>query len=580
MPRDATARPGRQLGQTVTRRAILAQASTLLGAGLLAACGGAPAASPTQGPTTGPASAATPTSAPAATAASATTPAAGPTAVATAASAPAPAGAAKKGGSIIWALESAPDNLIPFGAVSGANQWGKEFMYDSLIEWDRNLAVRPALATSWEAPDDRTYVFHLREGVKFHDGKPLTADDVKYSIELQKKPPAPGVPSQYPHIDHVEVVDAKTVKFVMSGADPTSIGYLAWDRYSPIIPSGEYDKINMLTQGIGTGPFKLVEYVQNDHLHYVRNPDFWKQGLPYLDDLTLKILPDEQARVAALRSGAIDGATVSSDTAKTLQNDSSLVVLKGLIPSYRVIQFVLKDPSKPWHDKRVRQAVNFAINRQDIIDKVYGGDALFSNHIPPGYGDWPLSQDELKSKYEKFDVPTAKQLMSDAGLAKGFAVTLQSISAPPDYTDAAQVVKEQLKQINIDVTVQPLEIGQFAKNNGAGTFDWQLTGRGMRGDPDGFVHEYRTGTASFKAWFQGGWSNDTIDKLVDQGLATVDQAQRHDIYKQIQTILLDEFPHVPLLVPSKYQVVRSRLKNMYVSYTDFNTGLREAWVEG
>ena len=131
-------------------------------------------------------------------------------------------------------------------------------MYDSLLEWDRDLLVQPALAESWEAPDETTWIFNLRQGVKFHNGDEVTAEDVVYSMEQQADPPEPGqTKAFYPAIESIEAVDKYTVKFNMSGPDPTVEGYLAWGRYSAIIPKDAYDKWNLVTEGIGTGPFKL-----------------------------------------------------------------------------------------------------------------------------------------------------------------------------------------------------------------------------------------------------------------------------------------------------------------------------------
>ncbi|TME96217.1 MAG: hypothetical protein E6I52_21565 [Chloroflexi bacterium] len=186
----------------LTRRTWLLRAGLLAGSGLLAACAPAAPAAPTQAPAAAPTQppAAKPTAAPttAPAVAATTAPAAKPTTALAAAPTTAPATGGKKGGKITWALEQDPVHLIPYGAVPTANMWGKEFMYDSVIAWDRNLAIQPALATEWSAPDDHTYVFKLRQGVKFHDGSEVTAEDVKWGIEAQADPPAPGIKTQYP----------------------------------------------------------------------------------------------------------------------------------------------------------------------------------------------------------------------------------------------------------------------------------------------------------------------------------------------------------------------------------------------
>ncbi len=489
----------------------------------------------------------------------------------------------KYGGKLTWALNNDPVNLIPFGAISTSNQWGKEFMYDSLVEWDKDLNVKPALAESWTTPDDKTWVWKLRQGVKFHDGSEVTAEDVKYSIELQAKPPPPGITiAQYPSIVSVDVVDKYTVKFNMKGPDPTVLGYLAWARYSGIIPKGAYDKWNLVTTGIGTGPFKLVEYVANDRVVYTKYKDFWKKDLPYLDDLVLKVLPDENSAVAALRAGQIDGCRVTPDTARSLKNDPNLVILKGLFSAPRQLQLTIKGDGKPWNKKQVRQAMNKAINRQEITDKVYSGEAVLTGPIPPGYGDWFIKSEELAASFYKYDLDGAKKLMADAGFANGFEITLYTISQPIEYTQIGEIVKEQLKKIGIEVKLIAEEIGPFAKRNGEGTFDFCSTGRGMRHDPTGFINEYgRPTTGSAAIWFNkgDGWKNDEAIKLYDQCVVELDSAKRHQQVRRIQEIALDEYPHFTTVQPYQFYAVRKDVKDMWVDFTDFHRALRTAWLD-
>ncbi|MEA2586885.1 MAG: peptide/nickel transport system substrate-binding protein [Thermomicrobiales bacterium] len=483
-------------------------------------------------------------------------------------------------GAITWAIESDPVNLIPFGATATSNMWGKEFMYDSLLEWDKDLNILPALAESYEAAADATsYTFKLRQGVKFHDGKEMTSADVKYSIETAISPPEPGI--AYPflaNIASVEAVDPYTVKINMSKSDPAIPGVLAWQRYTPIVPENSAGPMeNWLSKGIGTGPFQLVEFNPNDSVVYTAFADHWKQGSPCIKDLTLKVLPDEQSRVSGLRAGEIDGATISADVRLTLENDDEMEILSGLFAAPRVIQISTVTADTPWRDTRVRQAINKVVDRQEIIDKVYGGEAELTGAISPGYGDWPLTSDELAEFY-KVDLEGAKALMAEAGFADGFSVTLQAISAPRDYTQIAEIVREQVAQLNIKVEVQPLEIGTFAKNIGDGSYEWASTGRGMRGDPSGFVLDFRSGTANNVKWFGDGWKNDELDQAYDAALATADVAQRHELYRRIQQIIAQEAAHIYTVQPRKFQVVRKRVSGMYVAYTDFNTGLRQACV--
>ena len=227
---------------------------------------------------------------------------------------------------------------------------------------------------------------------------------------------------------------------------------------------------------------------------------------------------------------------------------------------------------------RVRQAINLAVDRQEIIDNVYGGSAELTGAIPPGYGDWPLSDEKLQELYTP-NIEQAMALMQEAGFESGFDVTLQAIAAPREYTQIAEIVREQLRPLNINVTVEPLEIGTFATNIGDGTFQWASTGRGMRGDPSGFVVDFRSGTANNVKWFGDGWSNEEIDRLYDEALATADQLpQRLEAYKRIQEIIAEDVPNLYTVQPFKFQVANQRVEGMYVSYTDFNPGLRTACV--
>jgi peptide/nickel transport system substrate-binding protein len=332
----------------------------------------------------------------------------------------------------------------------------------------------------------------------------------------------------------------------------------------------------VLSEGIGTGPYKLVEYVSNDRVVYTCNELYWNPGIPCIRDVTLKILPDEQSRVAALRSGEIDGGTLSADVASTLEGDASLQTLRGLFSAPRVIQFNTVE-DVPWRDVRVRQAINLAVDRQEIIDNVYGGNAELTGAVPPGYGEWPLANERLQELYTP-NLEQAQALMTEAGFADGFDVTLQAIAAPRDYTQIAEIVREQLRPLNINVTVEPLEIGTFATNIGDGNFQWASTGRGMRGDPSGFVIDFRTGTPQNETWFGDGWANEELNTLYDEALATSDVEARMAAYQRIQEIIAEEVPNLYTVQSYKYQIANARVSGMYVSFTDFNPGLRTACV--
>ena len=488
----------------------------------------------------------------------------------------------KKGGKLTFALEQDPVHIAPFGAILTSNHWGKEPMYESLIEWDAKLNQRPALAQSWKVVDPRTVDFTLKRGVRFHNGKEVTAADVKYSVEGWLNPPLPGsvtTVNQVPSIESAEVRSKYVVRLKLKKPDARLFGFLAWTRYSAIVPEGMYQQVNAGREGIGTGPFRLTSFTPGQGTEYQAYTNYRKKGLPYLSQLSLPTMPDEQARIAALRAGAIDGATLSPDGARTFQGNSSFTVLRGLTAAFRELQMTQKaGEDKPWHDVRVRQAVNFAINRQQIIDRVYNGFGEYSGHVPPGYGPWPLTRAELRNNYLKFNLAKARTLMRQAGFGNGFEVTMSTFSTPLDFGQVAAVIKSQLDQIGINVNIKAEEPGTFAANNGAGRFDWDLTARGMRGDVDGYTSEFNPANAIYKVWYPE-YKNVKMWRLVGNGFITLDDKKRLAMYKELEKILLTELLQVPLVAVSKFQVVRKRVKNMYVAFSDFNTGLKTAWVE-
>ncbi len=173
--------------------------------------------------------------------------------------------------------------MAPFGGILTANHWAKEFAYDSLVEWDRNLNVRPALAEKFEIISKTAIRWTLKRGIRFHNGKEVTAADVKYSVERMLNPPLPGSIStvaQVPAIDRVQVVSKYVFILHLKQPDARVIGFFAWQRYAPIVPEGLYDQINVARNAIGTGPYRMLGYEPNDRIEYVRNPRLLEEGLP------------------------------------------------------------------------------------------------------------------------------------------------------------------------------------------------------------------------------------------------------------------------------------------------------------
>ena len=222
----------------------------------------------------------------------------------------------RRGGRLIWALESDPVHVAPFGQILTSDHWGKEVAYDSLVEWDKNLNVKPALATSFKIvsrPSDPLEPAEgrqvpQRQGARRRRRRVLGREDARPAASGQHLHRRPGAGDRR----SADVVSKYVVRLRLKKPDARVIGFFAWGRYAPIVPGGLYDQINVSRNAIGTGPYRMVGFNPNDRVEYVANQSFWKSGQPYMDAMTLKTLPDEQARIAALRAGSIDGATVSS----------------------------------------------------------------------------------------------------------------------------------------------------------------------------------------------------------------------------------------------------------------------------
>lgn len=547
-----------------TRREFLKLSA--IGGGLLAlqACGAAPpAAEPTAAPAPT-AAAAAPTSAPAPTAAPTAPPA--PTA------APAPT-------VLTWAMNGDPVSVEPYGinTTGQYNYEARELAYDSLLYWDKDLKVMPGLAESFETPDDTTYVFKLRPGVKFHNGKELTAEDVKFSLDTIMTPPGEGNKNPgagfFANFDTVEVVDPLTIQIKMKKLDPTIPGLFSWSRYTSIFPKDMPGQINPTVEAVGTGPFRLVSYTPNSELVYERFAEHWNPDQPKVDQLIYRVIPEEDARIAALRAGDIDGCDITPLGARRLEGEPEITVTKGLFSQPKVIQFTLKG-GKPWDTKEVRQAISLVIDRQEVIDKVMEGEAVFTGPVVPGYGDFPLSDEELKTAYT-VDVERAKQLMADAGFADGFTVTAMTFTGYAN--DNAVVVQEQLKQLNIDMQIEQVEFGTFAQRVTNGEFDWCFTARGMRADVNGYLNDFRRLGIAETAWFPA-WENAEINAAYDAAMTTLDQAERREQFATVQRLVIDEAPHIFLYQDYRFSAVRSRVQGYYVAFTTFRPSLREVSV--
>jgi peptide/nickel transport system substrate-binding protein len=542
-----------------TRRSLFRQASLLgIGAslgGLLAACSSAPTApsAPTQASAAAPPAPSQPT----------------PAATSVAAAGPA---TPKAGGQSIWATLTDPTALDPHKAGSDAQAEVLQQSYESLATYDNQLQSVPALALSWENPDPTTYLFKLRQGVKFHNGAELTADDVKYSIDrMAAKETADPWKFTIDSIDQTSVVDKYTVKITTNRPDAGLPAAFAMNRGTAIIPAGSAQSTDLAQKIIGTGPFRLVEYVPADHITFEKFPDYWGTPLPYVDRLTLKINGDEQARLAGLRARQFDGSQISTDSIQPLSNTPGVQVVQSAIYSPYTLE--PNSGKAPTNDVRVRRALSMTIDRNVYLQKVVGGYGTLTGPIGTGYGDWYIPVDQLNYKY---DPDQAKSMLADAGVTPGTQLTFPYQGDNPFYSAIAVVTADMLKKVGLDVKLEPLEAGVLSTRGPSGSRDYHFFSRrrGFRSDPDGHLRAdfYSTGSSN------PGYNNPEVDSLLDQARTELDHAKRKQMYTRIQQIILDEDPHLFLFNALKLDALQAYVQNYQPAYTGYRESLRQTWL--
>jgi peptide/nickel transport system substrate-binding protein len=299
------------------------------------------------------------------------------------------AGEPQPGGTLQLAFEANPDNLNPFTMSSLVSALVVEQIYDTLFVFDENLASQPNLCTEFEAPDNTTYIFHLAENATFSDGTPVTADDVKFSLESYKDPEI-GARSWAAAIDTVEAVDPHTVQVNLSAPYAPLIGYLSW-QYNPIVSKAFYEANNGEIEQVamGSGPFVIEDFVPDQVIKFRKNENYWQEELPYLDAMEWLILPDDQARVAALRGGEVQNADfIDHQAVQSFENNPDWTVYEVATLTHGTT--VINCSQGPLADARVRQALSYAIDRNEFVEGAALGFGEVTGYVPASDKTWAI----------------------------------------------------------------------------------------------------------------------------------------------------------------------------------------------
>ena len=410
-------------------------------------------------------------------------------------------------------------------------------VYDTLVRFDPTYQPQPALAEGWETPDDTTFLFRLRPGVTFHNGRALVADDVKFSFDRIINPEtASPWASQFEPVQAVEVVDPQTVRIVLKRPFGPLLSTLA-AAYAAIVPQEEVAKTGGLQQTmVGTGPFALREYQPDTRTVLAANPAYWESGLPRLAEVTFRVLPDEAARLAAVRTGEVGLTPLADPASVQLAGESEGVQ----VVTYETTDYYLLGLNcrrAPFDNPQVRRALSLAVDRPALLNAAFLGQGSPTGPVVPTLGDWGLPPDQLPLYGPDRD--QARSLLAEAGFADGLPLTILASPLYPEFVNAALVLQQQLAEVGVTVTLDQVEWGTFIERWRARDFETFVSFNGSGNDPDRALFPAFRTDGSVNA-FQ--FSDPEVDRLLDEGRATLDPARRHEIYNEAQTRIADAAP--------------------------------------
>ncbi|MFN8591645.1 MAG: ABC transporter substrate-binding protein [Thermomicrobiales bacterium] len=466
-----------------------------------------------------------------------------------------------KGGTVTVAHIGDVDNYDPLtDALDQFQNYGRLLIFSSLTTYDAETALVGDLATKWEL-DGTSWVFTLRDGVTWHDGSPFTADDVKYTFERALDPETGSftVPSIGEEAT-VEVVDPLTVKVNLPAVNAsypdlmTAVSIVKKD-------SGESNR----DQPVGTGPFKFESWSPNESTVYVRNDSYYDPSRPLLDSIVFRPIPDPQVAITNLSAGEVDlvsNQLILPQTAQSLEGQDG-------------VQLVIVDPSSqlaytniiwregPLADKRVRQGLAHCLDLNAVKELVYAGTGTPSNNFMA-----PVTWAYIELPNYEFDPAKAKSLFAEAGYPDGFDVAIDTIEGYPDLNATASIWQDGLKQAGVNAEVTVYEINTWLDRWLHG--EYQLSTNFDINGPDPqrmFTADYLQHIANDE-WADKDLGNKVKD-MAAAAIATVDQEERKKIYADLQKLLHDELPVIPMYHPAMIAAASTKLQNFAIDGKGF-----------
>ena len=480
--------------------------------------------------------------------------------------------AQERGGTFIKAIENEPASLDylfgkDFGALTVMTN-----IYNSLLRLDYDFQPHPELAESWEiSPDGLTYTFQLRRDVKWHDGTGFTAQDVEFTLREmtcqlhnRAKTWCPRVASFESDGDHTFVINLKEpfAPLLTILADYNS-GTLI--RPEHVWGKGvDKDNPQLLVPEVGTGPFVFSKWVRGSHIELVRNDDYFKPGLPYLDRVLIQFLPDEAGRLAALENGEIDmihSYILPYERVNQFRQDPRFQIIEhGNEATGTNENLLMNHDNEYLRHKPVRHAIAHALNKDDIAEAaMFGASKAAHAHIHSGV-KWVYFPEY---DYEQ-DVARSNELLDEAGFERGadgtrFSLRLYWAFGRAFEGRAAEVIRSQLGDVGIDVQIQSFDRPSFIEKVFTKR-DFDMAHQLFTTSPDptlSVVHRYKSSTIGNAFANAAGWVNEDYDRLTDKEVTITDVAERAAVWKEIQRILMDELPGYPLFGMPNMQLVRA-----------------------
>ncbi|MGE0221306.1 ABC transporter substrate-binding protein [Mycolicibacterium sp.] len=446
-------------------------------------------------------------------------------------------------GGVIAAIAGEPDQLDPHKTTAYFSFEVLENVFDTLVEPDADLQMRPALAESWEvSPDQRTWTFHLRDGVVFHDGTPMTADDVVFSYrriideELANS-------DKFSAVTAVEAPDPRTVVIRTDRPVPNMLTNLGGFKGMAIVSRRNVESGQLGTHPIGTGPFSFRSQRSGDSITLEANPNYWG-GPPAVTGVTFRFISEPSTALSALQAGEIDWTdSVPTQRVAQLADDDSLTL--AVTPSNDYWYLALNQARAPWNDVRVRQAIAYAIDRDAIVAATSYGTAAANQLAIPQGNPWYTPYD----RYSTGGLDEARRLLDEAGAAPTDLDMLVTTEYPETVT-AAQIVADNLAPLGITVNIRTVDFATWLDEQNSGNFDMLMMGWLGNIDPDDFYYaqHHTDGTSNAQKF-----SNPEVDRLLDAGRVETDRAARADHYAKAATLIADEVSYIYLYNPSVIQ---------------------------